>query len=218
MDISGLTGVFAYVIYVVLGLIALWGAFCVVMVWFRVGQKRFRSEQAQAEYLEQLDGPLVKADFPGVLAQVEGDQRAMPQLVYLAVANRQLGYAQVRQMVTDRFERDVLADLEYRLNWVYTVIKAAPMVGLLGTVVGMMGAFAKLAAEEIVKPDLLAQDISFALVTTASGLAIAIPLVFCTAAINVRIRRMEDLVAAGLTQFFERFRRALGLAESQGGK
>ena len=55
-------------------------------------------------------------------------------------------------------------------------------------------------------------------VTTASGLAIAIPLVFCTAAINVRIRRMEDLVAAGLTQFFERFRRALGLAESQGGK
>jgi len=218
MDISGLTGVFAYVIYVVLGLIALWGAFCVVMVWFRVGQKRFRNEQAQAEYLEQLDGPLVKADFPGVLAQVEGDQRAMPQLVYLAVANRQLGYAQVRQMVTDRFERDVLADLEYRLNWVYTVIKAAPMVGLLGTVVGMMGAFAKLAAEEIVKPDLLAQDISFALVTTASGLAIAIPLVFCTAAINVRIRRMEDLVAAGLTQFFERFRRALGLAESQGGK
>jgi biopolymer transport protein ExbB/TolQ len=218
MDISGLTGVFAYVIYVVLGLIALWGAFCVVMVWFRVGQKRFRNEQAQAEYLEQLDGPLVKADFPGVLAQVEGDQRAMPQLVYLAVANRQLGYAQVRQMVTDRFERDVLADLEYRLNWVYTVIKAAPMVGLLGTVVGMMGAFAKLAAEEIVKPDVLAQDISFALVTTASGLAIAIPLVFCTAAINVRIRRMEDLVAAGLTQFFERFRRALGLAESQGGK
>ena len=218
MDISGLTGVFAYVIYVVLGLIALWGAFCVVMVWFRVGQKRFRNEQAQAEYLEQLDGPLVKADFPGVLAQVEGDQRAMPQLVYLAVANRQLGYAQVRQMVTDRFERDVLADLEYRLNWVYTVIKAAPMVGLLGTVVGMMGAFAKLAAEEIVKPDVLAQDISFALVTTASGLAIAIPLVFCTAAINVRIRRMEDLVAAGLTQFFERFRRALGLAESPGGK
>ena len=218
MDISGLTGVFAYVIYVVLGLIALWGAFCVVMVWFRVGQKRFRNEQAQAEYLEQLDGPLVKADFPGVLAQVEGDQRAMPQLVYLAVANRQLGYAQVRQMVTDRFERDVLADLEYRLNWVYTVIKAAPMVGLLGTVVGMMGAFAKLAAEEIVKPDLLAQDISFALVTTASGLAIAIPLVFCTAAINVRIRRMEDLVAAGLTQFFERFRRALGLAEAQDGK
>ena len=92
------------------------------------------------------------------------------------------------------------------------------MVGLLGTVVGMMGAFAKLAAEEIVKPDVLAQDISFALVTTASGLAIAIPLVFCTAAINVRIRRMEDLVAAGLTQFFERFRRALGLAEAQDGK
>ena len=37
----------------------------------------------------------------------------------------------------------------------------------------------------------------------ACGLAIAIPLVMCTASINVRIRKMQDLVEAGLTQLFE---------------
>ena len=84
------------------------------------------------------------------------------------------------------------------------------MVGLLGTVIGMMGAFAKLATQENVKPDMLANDISVALITTASGLAIAIPLVFCTASINVRIRKMEDLVAAGLAHFFDTFKAVLG--------
>jgi biopolymer transport protein ExbB/TolQ len=60
-----------------------------------------------------------------------------------------------------------------------------------------------------VKPDQLASDISVALVTTASGLAIAIPLVICVTMINVRIRKMEDLVSAGLTRFLDSFRTVL---------
>jgi biopolymer transport protein ExbB/TolQ len=112
-------------------------------------------------------------------------------------------------MVLDRFQRDVLADLEFRLSWVNTVIKSAPMVGLLGTVIGMMGAFAKLSVGGAdVKPDALAEDISVALITTASGLAIAIPLVMCITVINVRIRKMEDLSASGLSRFLESFRNA----------
>ena len=66
----------------------------------------------------------------------------------LALANRNIGYAKIRNLLADRFQRDVLSDLEHRLSWVYTVIKSAPMVGLLGTVVGMMGAFSKLASSE----------------------------------------------------------------------
>jgi biopolymer transport protein ExbB/TolQ len=125
------------------------------------------------------------------------------------MANRNIGYAKIRSLLADRFQRDVLSDLEHRLSWVYTVIKSAPMVGLLGTVVGMMGAFSKLASSENVDPTALADDISLALITTACGLAIAIPLVICTASINVRIRKMEDLVGSGLTRFLETFKAAL---------
>jgi len=209
MDIEGLTGIVAYIIYGVLILIALWGAFCVVMVWSRVAQKRFRNEDAQHEFLAALEQPLERGDFDGAGSICEDDPRAVPQLAMLAIANRAIGFNKVRQLVIDRLQRDVMADLEYRVSWVNTVIKAAPMVGLLGTVIGMMGAFAKLAAAENVKPDQLAENISVALVTTACGLAIAIPLVISMASINVRIRKMEDLAISGLTRVLESFRAGL---------
>ena len=204
--IEGLTTVVGYVIYGVLAMIALWGAFCIVMVWRRVGQKRFRSEEVQDEFLGTLEEPLERGDFESAAILCEGDPRAVPQLALLAIDSRGIGFDKIRQLIIDRFQRDVMADLEYRVSWVNTVIKSAPMVGLLGTVVGMMGAFGKLASAENVKPDQLAADISFALVTTASGLAIAIPLVIAMASINVRIRKMEDLAISGLTRVLECFR------------
>ncbi|OHB70752.1 MAG: biopolymer transporter ExbB [Planctomycetes bacterium RBG_13_63_9] len=196
-------------IYVALALIALWGAFCVVIVWRRVAQTRFRSEDEQDAFLDRVDEAVEGGNLQAAVELCDGDERAMSQLVLLAIANRRLGYAKIRTMVADRFQRDVLSDLEYRLSWVYTVIKSAPMVGLLGTVIGMMGAFAKLATAEKVDTTGLADDISFALITTACGLAIAIPLVLATASINVRIRKLEDLVSSGLARFLESFREAL---------
>jgi biopolymer transport protein ExbB/TolQ len=207
--IEGLTTVVGYVIYGVLVAIALWGAFCIVMVWRRVAQKRFRNEEAQEEFLGALEESLEQGDFESAGALCEGDPRAVPQLALLAIDSRGIGFEKVRQLIIDRFQRDVMADLEYRISWVNTVIKSAPMIGLLGTVMGMMGAFGKLAAAENVKPDELAGDISFALVTTASGLAIAIPLVMGMASINVRIRKMEDLAISGLTRVLECFRAGL---------
>ena len=201
--------ILGYIVYFILAGIALWGLFCVVMVWNRVAQKRFRNEMDQGVFLEALEEPLSKGDYSMAAQVCEGDQRAMCQLSHLAIENRKLGFAKVKQLVADRFQRDVLADLEFRLSWVHTVIKAAPMIGLLGTVMGMMAAFSKLAdPNQAVEVPKLAEDIQFALITTACGLAIAIPLVLSVASINVRIRKMEDLVTYGLNQFLEIFREA----------
>lgn len=200
--------IFSTLMYFALALIALWGAFCVVMVWMRVGAKRFRSEQQQDAFLDELDNRLSKKDFDGAMEMCQGDRRAMPQLVLMALENREIGLVKTKKLVVDRFQRDILADLEYRLSWVNTVIKTAPMVGLLGTVLGMMGAFSQLATADNVEASAMAGNIQVALYTTACGLAIAIPLVFCTAAINVRMRKMEDLVSFGLTRFFDMFKKA----------
>ncbi len=197
-------------VYVVLFLIALWGAFCVVMVWARVKQKRFENEEAQGLFLEAVEEPLSQGNYEQASEVCAEDRRAICQLSQLAIDNRKLGYAKVKQLVADRFQRDVLADLENRLSWVYTVIKSAPMVGLLGTVMGMMAAFRQLAVPDTSPdPAKLAEDIQFALITTAIGLAIAIPLVLCTTFINVQIEKMKDLVSYGLNQFLEIFREAL---------
>ena len=195
------------IIYLVMFLIALWGAFCVVMVWSRVRQKQFANEEQQTLFLEAIEEPLSKGDFDAATELCDGDRRATCQLAQLAIENRKIGFGKVKQLVADRFQRDVLQDLEYRLSWVYTVIKTAPMIGLLGTVLGMMAAFSKLAdPNATVEVSKLAMDIQFALITTALGLAIAIPLVLCTAYINVAIRKMEDLVSYGLNQFLEVFK------------
>lgn len=196
-------------IYLVLFLIALWGAYCVVMVWSRVRQKQFQNEESQSNFLEAIEQPLGRGEYDAAAEICDGDRRATCQLSQLAIVNRKLGFAKVKQLVADRFQRDVLQDLEYRLSWVNTVIKAAPMIGLLGTVMGMMGAFYKLGSGDTVDPAQLAQDIQFALITTAAGLSIAIPLIMCTAYINVQIRKMEDLVTYGINQFLEILKEAI---------
>ena len=150
-----------------------------------------------------------RGDFHTAGQLLEGDTRAVPLLALMAINNRQIGYAKVRQLVLDRFQRDILSDLDRASAGSTRWSRASPMLGLYGTVLGMMGAFAKLAGKQNVNPDVLAGDISLALITTAIGLTIAIPLVLCTASINIRIRRMEDLVAAGMTHFFEVFREGL---------
>jgi biopolymer transport protein ExbB/TolQ len=217
MDYEGLITHVGNATYAAQAIVAMWGAYCVVMVWRRVAQTRFRNEEAQIEFLTSVEEPLERGDYDAASAICEGDPRAVPQLTHLAIANRNLGFAKVRQIVVDRFQRDLMAELEYRISWINMVIKSEPMLGLFGTVLGMMGAFAKLAAAETVKPTELASDISLALITTAIGLAVAIPLGIAMAAINVRIRKMEDLAISGLTHALESLRNGLEARGRRGG-
>lgn len=215
IDISGITGYVGIVIYCALAAIAIWGGYCVAMAWTRLSRQRFSNELEQNEFLNQLEAPLANGDFAEAASVCSEDIRSTPQLALLAINNRKSGYAQVKQLVADRFQRDVLSDLEYRLNWVNTVINTAPMVGLLGTVIGMMGAFGKLySSEGPVAPTVLAGDIMTALITTACGLAIAIPLRFFTQTINIRISKLEDLVSVGMSRFLDMFRAALSKSNS----
>ncbi len=191
-------------VYVVLAGLALWGAYCVVMVWRRVGATRFADEYEQDEFLSELEQTLTAKNFGAATELCDGDRRAMPQLALYAVNHRELSYDKLRHRLAERFQQDVMSDIEHRLSWVGTVIKSAPMIGLLGTVMGMMGAFANLAQPGTTPdPVEMASDIQFALITTACGLAIAVPLVLATASINIRVRKMEDLVGWGLTRLFE---------------
>ncbi|QDV27361.1 MotA/TolQ/ExbB proton channel family protein [Aureliella helgolandensis] len=199
--------------YCALAAVALFGAYCCLLVWTRVGQKWFKTEEEQDAFLDSIEADLQAGNFEAVEEACEGDPRAVAMLVSLGVQNRHLGYAKVKQLLTERFRRDVLAELENNISWVTTVVKTAPMLGLFGTVTGMIGAFATLASAASVEPTKLAKDINVALYTTAIGLSIAIPLVMALNAVNNRIRHMEELVGSGVTRFLEAFR--IGLARRE---
>ncbi|MEN8143926.1 MAG: MotA/TolQ/ExbB proton channel family protein [Gemmatimonadota bacterium] len=82
--------------------------------------------------------------------------------------------------------------LERGLVVLATIANVAPMLGFLGTVIGMISAFAAIEAAGQVDPTLVASGIKVALITTASGLAIAIPV---NIAYNYFVTRIDTLIA-----------------------
>ena len=71
--------------------------------------------------------------------------------------------------------RHVVHELERYLNSLGTIASITPLLGLLGTVIGMIKVFSVITAEGVGNPAVLAGGISEALITTAAGLSVAIP-------------------------------------------
>jgi biopolymer transport protein ExbB len=71
--------------------------------------------------------------------------------------------------------RQVVHELERFLNTLGTIASVTPLLGLLGTVVGMIKVFAAIMIHGVGDPGILAGGISEALITTAAGLTVAIP-------------------------------------------
>ena len=190
--------------YYVLGAAAFWGLFCMIMVWTRVGDKRFKNEAEQDKFLTEVEQHLRAGDFNSVLTLCEGDKRAVPMMVAMAVNNRDMESEKLESWLMDRFQFDVLSDVENRLSWISTIIKAAPMLGLIGTVAGMMSAFETLETATASEPTKqLLRDIRMALEHTLVGLLITVTLLTAMASISNRIRQMEELVVFGMNRLFE---------------
>jgi len=71
--------------------------------------------------------------------------------------------------------RQVVHELEHFLNPLGTIASVTPLLGLLGTVVGMIKVFSAIMIHGVGDPSILAGGISEALITTAAGLTVAIP-------------------------------------------
>lgn len=71
--------------------------------------------------------------------------------------------------------RHVVHDLERYLNTLGTIASITPLLGLLGTVIGMIQVFSAITSQGVGNPTEMAGGIATALITTAAGLAVAIP-------------------------------------------
>jgi biopolymer transport protein ExbB/TolQ len=171
-----------------------------------VKELSFRTHDEQDEFIDEIMPMLQAGRFEAVEELTGDDPRALPQLVQLACANRQLSYDQLRQVLTEILQRDVMGDLEYRTNWIATTIKCGPLLGLFGTVLGMMAAFGRIGTGEKVEPSMIAAEISIALICTAMGLGTAIPFNFMLASLTTRIRVFQDALGAGLMRVLDFFK------------
>ncbi len=97
-----------------------------------------------------------------------------------------------REETLKRFDRVRTGESSYlnrRLRFLLVLATSAPLIGLLGTVAGMLRTFEGLSMQDSYKMDLVAGGISQALVTTQAGLLIAIPAI---AIIHLLNRRKKD--------------------------
>jgi biopolymer transport protein ExbB len=124
--------------------------------------------------VEQVQAAMEQGDILKAQQVCQEAPSAMANILNAAFTNVEDGFDAVQDAVT------VTGDLEsekvmQRVNYLNVVGNIAPMLGLLGTVVGMIFAFETLAQAGAGAAALLAQNISMALWTTAAGLVVAVP-------------------------------------------
>ncbi len=98
-----------------------------------------------------------------------------------------------REIVREAIEdagRHVVPELERFLNTLGTIASISPFMGLFGTVIGMIDMFAGISSQGIGDPAVVAGGIAQALVTTAAGIAVAIPSVMAYRYLRGRVNEL----------------------------
>lgn len=112
------------------------------------------------------------------------------QILAAGLANSKHGREIMKECIEEAAAR-VIHDLERYLNALGTIAGIAPLLGLLGTVLGMIEIFSSFMGSGMTNAALLAAGISKALITTAAGLMVAIPALFFHRYLQ---RRVDELV------------------------
>ena len=111
------------------------------------------------------------------------------------LVNRQHDREFMKEAIEDA-GRQVVLELERYLNTLGTIAAIAPLLGLLGTVIGMIKVFTAITTHGVGDPGVLAGGISEALITTAAGLTVAIPSLmfhrYFRGKVDMLVVRMEE--------------------------
>ena len=114
----------------------------------------------------------------------------LARIAQAAIACYGQGADMVRYVVSEVTEQESI-ELERYQSILSTVAYLCPLLGLFGTVSGMIKAFDVISKHTVVDPPLLAAGISEALITTLAGLAVAIPAVVMDRYVNSRVERIS---------------------------
>lgn len=131
----------------------------------RIAPKRLVAQIWQWQKNSQLDDSRISAIRAG---------SALGQVLAAGLLNQ----AHSREVMKESIEesgRQVVLELERYLNTLGTIASITPLLGLLGTVIGMIKVFTAITTQGVGDPGVLAGGISEALITTAAGLTVAIP-------------------------------------------
>jgi|APCry1669189665_1035243.scaffolds.fasta_scaffold00351_14 biopolymer transport protein ExbB len=153
-----------------------------------------RSAVASARYMTTAEALLAKGDLMGLLAISNRHRDIVASLM-----TRTLEFLAKNPAATDEHLREIAQTegnreasvLNQRVAWLADIATIAPMLGLLGTVFGMIRSFSVMANDVAAsRPMLLAEGVAEALVATAAGLVVGIPAMAAYAWFRGRVQEM----------------------------
>lgn len=135
--------------------------------------------------LSKVNQLLEQKNYEEALMLSQQDTSSAARLIVVALKMSGRRRSLFKEMLEEAGRREA-ASLNSYLGTLYLVASISPLLGLLGTVSGMINAFNSIASQSIVNPGLLAGGISEALLTTAAGLCVAIPILVAHRALASR--------------------------------
>jgi biopolymer transport protein ExbB len=169
-----------------LGLCALLGLIIIVWKLIDLSGKSMRTRK----FLREVDELIAQRKINEALALSRDSNTPAGRILAAGLERHDEGSERVMKAI-ENVGLIEMASLESGLVWLATVSNVAPLLGFLGTVIGMISAFAAIEAAGEVEATIVASGIKIALITTAAGLVIAIPI---NIAHNYFITRVDRLV------------------------
>src|SRR6202795_5210012 len=162
-----------------------------------------RGAVVSSGYMATADALLRKRDYLGLLAvsnrHGEAIARVVQKMLDFTTKNPNADFQQVREIAETEGTR-VDDNLNNRVVYLADIGMIAPLLGLLGTVFGIIRSFGALGADlGTARYVLLSQGISEALINTAAGLAIGIPAMICYAFFRGRSQKLISELEAAST-------------------
>ncbi|HSH45121.1 MAG TPA: MotA/TolQ/ExbB proton channel family protein [Longimicrobiales bacterium] len=145
----------------------------IVIIWklIDLGMTGSRTKKV----LREVDERLAARDVSGAAAAARDSNTPAGRILMAGLERHGEGSERVMKAI-ENVGLIQMASLEKGLVWIATIANVAPLLGFLGTVIGMIIAFQNIEAAGEVEATLVAGGIKVALITTATGLAIAIPM------------------------------------------
>lgn len=153
-----------------------------------------------------LSGLLGGRDYKAAADYCRRHLGPFTELVHTLVENRYAPYDELKEILEDTGRRQLLG-LQRGLPALATIVGGAPLLGLLGTVLGMINIFKAVATGGAGINDTLATGISQALITTATGLIIAIPALFTHSFLEARAVSILADIESQMMDFLHLVRR-----------
>ena len=150
-----------------------------------------RDQIDSTQFLNGVRNVLKRDNIVEAIAICDATPGPVPRLVKTAILNRDKGRERVREAVEEAGLTEVPL-LEEKLNLLATIGQIAPLLGLLGTIIGFMDVFKVVGKEGLYSNmELLSDGIWHALICAAGGIAVAI---FAHAGYNYLVSRVNKIV------------------------